>query len=142
MQLAVKRHGLDQVAAVCFERGSKVMDVHATQLRHQPVGNARGDAAKHKIVDAPFSPSTDDVKALIQLLEEVGNVLRIMLKIAIHGDDVLAGSMVEAGSERGRLAEIAAQFHYDHPAVDGRDLFQEPKGIVTAAVIHEDKLER
>ena len=76
------------------------MDVHSAQLRHQPVGAARGNAAQPKIVDALLAPAADYVVALRNLFKKQRNVSRIMLQVAVHCDDVFAAGVIEAGGQR------------------------------------------
>ena len=68
--------------------------------------------------------------------------MRIVLQVAIHGDDVLALGVVEAGGQRRGLAKVAAQLDYDDAAIHRGDLLQHPEGVVAAAVVHEHQLER
>ena len=96
----------------------------------------------HEVVDALLAPAADDVVTLAQLLQEQGNVVGIVLQVAVHGDDVLALGVIEAGGQRRGLPEIAAQLDHHHAAVDGGNLLQHPEGVVAAAVIDEDQLER
>src|ERR1035437_1593661 len=44
VHLAVERNVVDDLAAIGFEGGAKVVNVDARQLGHEPVGAARGDA--------------------------------------------------------------------------------------------------
>ena len=55
------------------------------------------------------TPTAGDVIAFINLLEQGGNVFRIVLQVAIHRDDDGAVRFVEAGGEGRSLAEIAAE---------------------------------
>jgi len=65
---------------------------------------------------------------------------RIVLEIAVHGDNHLAARIVKAGSERGGLAKVAAQLNHHHPRIQSGDLFEQQKGAVRAGVIHKDDL--
>ena len=142
MQLAVERHFLHHLAPIGLEGGAEVVQLHAAQLGHQPVGDLGRNPPHDKVINALLAPAADDVVSLAQLLQEHGNVVGIVLQVAIHGDDVFAFSMIETGRQRGGLPEVAAQFdHYDAPVHRG-NLLQHPEGIVVAAVVHEDQLER
>ena len=101
-----------------------------------------GNAAHDVVVDALLAPAADDVIASPQLFDEQGYVVGIVLQIAIHGKDVLALAVVEAGGQSGGLAKVASQL-YDHDtAVDGGYLLQKREGVVVAAVLDEHQLER
>ena len=102
----------------------------------------RRDAPHDEVVDALLAPAADDVVALAQLLQEHRNVVGIVLQIAVHGDDVFAFGVIEARGQRGGLAEVAAQLDHHHAAVDRGNLLQHPEGVVAAAVVDEDQLER
>src|SRR5208283_396713 len=41
VQLAIERHLFQNLAAIGFKRGPEVVNIHAAQFRHQPIGNAR-----------------------------------------------------------------------------------------------------
>jgi hypothetical protein len=64
-----------------------------------------------------------------------------VLQIAIHGQDVVSLGVVESGGKRGGLAEVAAQLHYQNPAIHGRNFFQELVGAVTGSVVHKHQFE-
>ena len=99
MHLAVQRVLAPYVAAVGLEGGAEVVDLYPTQLSHQPIGAARGDAAHPQVVEPALAPAADDVVALGQFLQELRDIFGIVLQVAIHGDDVLALGMVEAGGQ-------------------------------------------
>ena len=64
-----------------------------------------------------------------------------MLQIAIHGDDVLALGVVEAGGEGAGLAEVAAELDDEDAGVYGGDLFQQAVGAIARTVVDEYQLE-
>ena len=90
-----------------------------------------------EVVDALFAPSADDVVALFELVEEVGDLLRIVLQIAIHRQDELALRMIEARGQRRGLSEIAPQLDYQHAAVYRGNLFQQLVGAITRSIVHQ-----
>jgi len=53
-----------------------------------------------------------------------------MLQVAVHGDDVFATSMVEAGRQSRSLAEIPPQPDDRHPAIHACNLAEQRKTIV------------
>jgi len=141
MELAVQRHLVDDFAAVRLEGGSKIVDVYAAELRHQPIGAARGKAAHHEVIDALLTPPAHDVITLGDLLQKTRNVIGIMLKVAIHGDDVFAGGVIESRSEGRSLAKVSAQLDYRNPTVNGRDLAEQMEGEIRTAIVNEDEFE-
>ena len=142
MQLAVERHFLHHLAAIGLEGGTEIVEFHAAQLGHEPVGDAGRNPPHDKVIDALLAPAADDVVSLAQLLQEHGNVVRIVLQVAIHGDDVFTFGMIETSRQGGGLPEVAAQFYHYNAPVHRGDLLQHPESIVVAAVVHEDQFER
>ena len=63
-----------------------------------------------------------------------------MLQIAVHGEDELAGGVIEARRQRRRLTEIPPQLHHQHTAVDGSYLFEELVSAVFGTVIYQHQL--
>jgi len=100
MQLAVERDLVQNFPAIGLEGRTKVVNVHAAQLGHQPVGAAGRQAAEPEVVNAALAPAADDVVALGNLFQKNGDIGRIMLQVAIHGDDIFAAGVIEAGSQR------------------------------------------
>ena len=60
-----------------------------------------------------------------------------MLQIAVHGQDELARGVVKACRQGRSLAEVAAQLHNQHTAVDSGNLLKQLVGPVVGAVIDE-----
>ena len=56
-------------------------------------------------------PARHEVEALVELREQSRDLRGIVLEVAVDRDHGLAARLVEAGDERGRLAEVAAQTH-------------------------------
>ena len=108
---------------------------------HEPVGSARGNAAEEEVVAALRAPAADYVVALFELGEEVGDLVGVVLEIAVHGEDVVALGVVEAGGKSRGLAEVAAELDDEDAGVYGSDLFEETIGAVAGAVVDEDELE-
>ena len=54
---------------------------------------------------AVFAPATDSIIFPIDCFEQFGNILGIVLQIAIHTDDIVSCSVGEAGRKSGCLTE-------------------------------------
>jgi hypothetical protein len=65
-----------------------------------------------------------------------------VLEVTIHGKDEFTLTVVESGGQRRGLAEIPAQFHHHHAAIDGSDLLEEQERVILAAIVDENQLER
>ena len=89
-----------------------------------------------------FQPETRSRSVVLQLGKEAGDLLRVVLEVAVHGDDQTPGAVVEAGTEGGGLAEVAAQADQLDPGVPLARLPHPPGRAVGRAVVHEDDLER
>jgi len=100
VQLAVQRNLVQNFAPIGFEGGAKVVNIHAAQFGHQPVGNAGWKAAKPEVINAALAPSADDVVALRNLFQKHRNVGGVVLQVAVHGDDVFAAGVIEASRQR------------------------------------------
>src|SRR5579859_736823 len=140
VQFAVQGHLVDDFAAVGLERRPKVMDIDAAELCHQPICAARRKAAHHKVVDALLAPSAHDVIALCDLFQEKRNVIRIVLEIAVHRDQVVAGSVIESSGEGRGLTEVSAELDHRHATIDGRDLAEQMEGKIGASIVNKDQL--
>jgi hypothetical protein len=141
MHLAVERDVVYELAAVGLEGGPEVVDIDAGDAGHDPVGAARGDAAEDEIVGTVGAPAADDVVAFFEACNEVGDLVGIVLEVAVHGDEHVALGVVEASGERGGLAEVAAELDDEDARVDGGDLFEQAVGAVARAIVDEDHLE-
>src|SRR5262249_14580647 len=141
VQLAIQWNLLDDFATIRFECGTEVVDIDAAELGHQPVSAARRDTAQPEIIYAALAPPTDDVVALGNLFEENRNVGRIVLQIAIHGNNVFAASVIKPGSQRGGLPKISAQLDDGHSAVNGCDFAQHVERAIGGTVIHHHDFE-
>ncbi len=71
---------------------------------------------------------------------KAGNLVRVVLQVAVHGQDELARGVVETGRQRRGLAEVPAQLDHQHAAVHRGNLFQQLVGAVARAVVHQHQL--
>ena len=90
------------------------MQRYARQLRHQPVCDLRGQAARPEVVNPLLAPAADNVVPFTQLREELGNLFGLVLEIAIHRDDDVPRGRVEAGGERSRLTIVSRERDQSH----------------------------
>src|ERR1019366_8621602 len=83
----------------------------------------------------------DDVVALGNFFERQRDVGRIVLQIAVHGDDVFPAGVVESSSEAGGLTKITTQLDDGHATVNRGNLTQQRECAVVRAVIDQHHLE-
>ena len=142
VQLAVDFDVADAFAAVNLERAAVIVEVDAGHARNQAVGDHRGQLAVDVSVLAVFAPAGNDVdfRPLIEHVQQAGNVGRVVLQIAVEGDDHGAGCRVEAGLHRRRLAVVANQVKRVQPGAGGGELFQQRGGSVGRAIIDANQL--
>ena len=88
-----------------------------------------------------LAPAADDVVALFEFGEEVGDLLGIVLEITIHGEDEVSLRVIEAGGESRGLTEVAAELDDENAAVDCGDLFKQAVGAIAGSIVDEDQFE-
>ena len=55
---------------------------------------------------AVFAPATDNITFSLNCFEQFGNILGIVLQIAVHADDVVPSRVGEARRKSGGLTEV------------------------------------
>ena len=88
-----------------------------------------------------MAPATHQVVALFDFGEQQGDVRRIVLQIAIEGDDHLAATGIESSGHGGCLAVVAAEQHRHEFGNFFAQLGQHGGRGVFGTVIHQDDLE-
>src|SRR6266516_6808780 len=99
---------LDHLATIDFKSIIDIMQVYASHYIDQAIEDMRRKSLRERI-QAWKLPASHQIIALIQPGQETGDLLRIILQIAIHRKDDLSTTATKPGNERGRLAEIAAK---------------------------------
>ncbi len=94
------------------------------------------------MVTASMTPSADQVVAFFNFLQEAGNFFRVVLQIAVHGNDDFAAGKIETGFQAGGLAEIAAQAHKIDSAVMLINVGENFEGVIAASVVDKHQLVR
>src|SRR6202030_1452303 len=90
VQLAVKLDLLQNFPPVRLEGGPKIMQIDPGKLGHQPVRNAARHAAHQPVVSPLVAPAAYQIVAFFDFFKEARNLFRVMLQIAVHGDDDFA----------------------------------------------------
>ncbi len=67
------------------------MQTDAGNLRDQAIGHAAGQVALDRVVLSVPAPAGNDVIAFAELFKEFGNIGRIILHVAVHEDQDIAG---------------------------------------------------
>jgi hypothetical protein len=85
-------------------------------------------------------PAGDEVEALVELREQPADLARVVLAVAVDGDDDVTLGLREPGLQRRRLAEVSAQADDADVAVGGVEVRQRRERAVGRAVVDEDRL--
>ena len=141
MHLAVEPDPFEHAAAVRLHRAAEVVQRHAGDPRDKAVGDPRRDLAGQERVLAVAPPAGDDVEALVDPVEEPGDVGGVVLAVAVHRHEDRAAREVERGRERGGLAAVAPEEgDEDVVGVGVLDRGELRRRAVGRAVVDEDQL--
>ncbi len=141
MELPVDRDGLDDLAPVGLEAAVEVVQRDPGRLAHGPVEEARRQRLVERIL-APLFPAGYQVEALRERRREIGDLGRIVLTVAIHGDDVVTAGGGEPVRQRRRLAEVAPQLDDAHVVPGFGEPLHDRERAVRGPIVHEDDLVR
>ncbi len=136
--VAVEGDVVEEVAAIGFEGGAEVVNIDAGDFADEEVGELGGDAAEEEAIDPFFSPAGDDVVAFVDFGDELGELVGVVLEVAIHGNDDVAAGVIEAGGECGGLAEVAAEVDDEDVGVGFGELAEAGVGVVLGAIVDVD----
>ena len=84
------------------------------------------------------SPADDRVMVVVKLIEEEGDIGRIVLKITIERNDNVTLCVLESCRIRGRLPTMRSKVDRDDPLVLTRHLVHSLGATISAPVIDED----
>src|SRR6266571_4849593 len=114
------------------------MQMHACQSADQAIEDARGKRLRNR-VKTGILPASDQVIAFIKLCQEVGNLFRVVLQVAIHRENNVTTRSAETSDQGGRLAKVPAEANGPHNTrmliVQFLHFF---KGAIGASIIYED----
>ena len=82
----------------------------------------------------------DATSARVERVEQLRDVLRLVLQVAVHRHDRVAAGAREPGVHRRVLAEVALEAHDAHARVALVERAQPREGAVGRAVVDEDRL--
>ena len=99
-----------------------------------------GSRRETKRVLAILAPAADDVEAALELIDHRGDVARIVLQIAVRGDDQPAARVLEAGGEGRGLSEVAAEPDHAQMRIARLQPRQDREALVRAPVVDDEDL--
>jgi hypothetical protein len=140
VHLAVEAGALHHLRPVGLQGAAVVVDRGAGDPADQPVGGHRGEAARDHLVLAVPPPAADDVAALVEGREQQSEIPRVVLQVAVQGNDGQTPGAVEAGLEGRRLPVVAAEPDHLDAGVGSTDLAQPGDGAIGAAVVDQQQL--
>ena len=139
MQLAVEWQAAYDLSAVGLEAAVHVVEPQPREPSRDAVEDPREQPSRPRIA-APRLPAGDQVEALVEFREQTRDLCRIVLEVAVDRDDDIALGLRKPGSERRRLAEVAAQPDDPHVVRAGMQLHQGRERPVGGPVVDEDRL--
>lgn len=142
VHLSVEAHPFDHFGPVSFERTPEVVQLHAGNGRDKAVGQNAGQVALQRIVFAVLAPAGTNIVALFNPGQQLRQIRRIVLQIAIHRNNDIARSKIETGHHGGGLSEIAPEMHDLDMIVLRRDLVEQSRAAVLAAIIDQNQFPR
>ena len=141
VHLAVKPHALQHAAAVGLQRAAEIVRADAGEPGDQAVGEPRGNLARDQSVLAILSPARNDVVTGVDLVEQPGNVRRVVLAVAVDGNEDLTARLVERGRQGRGLTAVTPQQDDPHMLrVAALDQVELGRRSVGRAVIDKDQL--
>ncbi len=117
------------------------LEVDLGELVEQLVEPRGGGELEGGLALALLAHRVDDVGALAPLGDHLGDQLRRVLQVGVDHRDDVADRVLEAGGERGLVAEVAREVHDAHARVGRGDAVEQLGRAVGAAVVDEDQLE-
>jgi len=140
VHLAVERDAFEDLAPVGLQGATVVVQVHAGRARDEAVGDAAHEIPLEGVVVAILAPSRDQVESLVQFGDNLGDVIRVILEVPVHGHDDLAAGIGETGLHRRSLPAIAPEMDGLEPAVGSAGLSDAGGRPIGASVIDEEDL--
>src|SRR5215472_17587339 len=140
MHLAVKLNALQRLPPIGFQGASIIVQMNPRNRRDEPVGQRARQIALQRGVLPLLPPARDEIVAFIQFGQELRNIGRIILEIAIHGDEDISLGKTNPGHESRRLTSIAAQL--DEAQLRLRQLPDNLSRLIGAAVVDNNDLVR
>src|SRR6266550_4551531 len=126
---------------VGLEAAVHVVQAHARERARHAVEDAREQTPRDRVASMRL-PAGDEIEAFVQLGEEAWDLYRIVLQVPVDRHDDLTVRLVEAGDERGRLAEVTPQANDTDVPLGVVQPGQRGEGSVGRAVVDEDRLPR
>ena len=141
VQLAVEPHLAEHLGPIALEPAIVVVEMArpVSQLTIQ-LKTRLGSTLCQGSCRAPL-PAADDVDLPSSVREEPGNLGRVVLEVAVEGEDDLAAAGRETRGERRRLAEVPPEADAPDPRILGGKFADHVPRIIAAPVVDENHLD-
>src|SRR5437667_2999092 len=123
VQIPVQLQFSHNLSTISFEGSAEIVKLNARQPGHHSVGNPTRNSSGQPGVFPFDAPAADDVIPFQDLFDELRNLSRVMLEVAIHRNDDFAVRIIETCLERRCLAKISPETNQSNPLIMIRDLF-------------------
>src|SRR5579875_1159372 len=129
---------INYFAAIRLETVIDIMQVDARRYTDHAIKDTRGKSFRERF-QAWVLPARHQIIALVQFLQETGNLFRVILQITIHRKDHFATRTPKTSYQRGCFTKITPEAHHTHYTTMGVvELFQFPKGTIRTPIIHKN----
>ncbi len=128
---------LHDIPSVAFQGATVVVQVDTTDPTDQAIGKVRGKPSGEPAILAVLSPAVDHVVTFFELLHDAGDILRIILKIRVQGNDDLSPGIIESGGNGGGLPEVANELQDTHPLIQGGQALEFLGAPIGASIVDE-----
>src|SRR5579875_585399 len=126
---------LDHLTPVGFEAIIDVVQVHAGHFADHAIEDARRKRFRDG-VKARELPARYEIISLVELRQEIRNLFRIVLQVAVHSENDFTATAAEAGHQRRGFAKVLAETdHAHHARMFGMQFFQFKKSFISTAII-------
>jgi hypothetical protein len=140
VELAVKLHLVEHLAAVALHAAVVVVQLDAGERTDEPVEHpARPDLVERVVAD--FLPPADHVKPLFDARQETGDLPRVVLQVRVERHHEPAARRVKPRAQRRGLPEIPPEPQPPHAGVGLGDLADLLPRRIGRAVVDEDDVE-
>ena len=89
-----------------------------------------------------LAPTGDHVVALVENFQHFRDIRRIILSVAVQGNNHFSASMVEPCHHCCRLTQIPFEMDYPNPVILISQLLKDPFGMIGAAIVDKDQFPR
>ncbi len=140
--LGHRQQSIQSAAVEQAEVAGVGLEVDLGEIVEQLVEPGGGGELEGGLALALLAHGVDDVGALLPLLDHARDQLRRVLQVGVDHRHHIAGRVLQAGRERGLVAEVSREMNDSYARVGGGQAVEQRGRRVGAAVVDEHQLER